>query len=628
MTFHKTLWIVLVVLGIMMSGCTTTTPQTASVNIAVVAVNGGSVNGATVQLANSSHTYTRAIIGNSVNITGVVLGTYTLTITHPDYITFIDENFSVQEEGLINYTANFQPDYAASVVISFQTSNDAAITNATVRLIHSNEALSRTYERVNINGDGTLGNTAEVHFNEILYGIYTLMISLEGFRTFTNTNFHVRAQTVEPDPITVQSVIPSEIATVTIPFRTADDRTIFGAIVTITNNNGNPALVYMQIVNSAQGASNAEVTFTDVEYGSYTMTIELDGYFIFTNNNLPVQRPLVEIGVISLQPSRQVGLDTTVTVSFETYNERPIVEAIVTLANNNGDMSLVYSRTVNGEGSGGYSAEVFFINEVIYGRYTLTIELDGYQIYTRNSVEIFTQNVEIDEIVLLPNRAESVIIPFKLPNEQAIVGAVVTLVNNSNSDIVYTRTVNGEGATGNAAEAHFVDEVVYGSYTLTITLNGYRTHTINNLVVNSHIHREPEITLAMNEDMRVSVRFRMPDDRPRPFGTGFMGALVTLTNNNGNPALVYERTVNGNHDEYAEALFIDEVVFGSYTLTIVLIEREREIRIEVEQDEHGDDVDVEIEVEVEITYAYTSIFMVNQLDVEYHGIELQLIYRE
>lgn len=79
-----------------------------------------------------------------------------------------------------------------------------------------------------------------------------------------------------------------EYATVIITLSTFDGESVVGAVVTLANNNGNPAHIHEQI------ASSKEVSFTDVLYGTYTLTVTHIGYQAFTNSNTSVQTAIVQ----------------------------------------------------------------------------------------------------------------------------------------------------------------------------------------------------------------------------------------------------------------------------------------------------------------------------------------------
>jgi hypothetical protein len=78
---------------------TSTTETTASVNISLSTSDGGSVNGATVQLqnnANSSVNFSETATSSTVIFQNVPFGTYTLTITRTGYSQFVNNSLSVQ----------------------------------------------------------------------------------------------------------------------------------------------------------------------------------------------------------------------------------------------------------------------------------------------------------------------------------------------------------------------------------------------------------------------------------------------------------------------------------------------------------------------------------------------------
>lgn len=92
--------VLFVVLGCSDSKTTTVLRQTATVNIGLSTNDGGSVLGAVVRLHNNNgnpaHIYEKIAQGQTMNFSGVVFGTYTLSITHIGYMSHVVIDFSVQ----------------------------------------------------------------------------------------------------------------------------------------------------------------------------------------------------------------------------------------------------------------------------------------------------------------------------------------------------------------------------------------------------------------------------------------------------------------------------------------------------------------------------------------------------
>ena len=100
------------------------------------------------------------------------------------------------------------------------------------------------------------------------------------------------------------STKPKEkLANVVVSLSTSDGGSVVGAVVTLTNNNGNPVHVYGQIANSNN------VNFTDVVFGTYTLTVSLTGYTTLTNNNFSVQVAFVNqpITILPISQNYVIG---------------------------------------------------------------------------------------------------------------------------------------------------------------------------------------------------------------------------------------------------------------------------------------------------------------------------------
>ena len=85
--------------------------------------------------------------------------------------------------------------------------------------------------------------------------------------------------------LVMAACVETALSTITI---IADTGTAIGAKVTLVNNNGNKAQVYTQV------AKGTAVDFKKVVPGSYTVTVELEGYMPFTNNDITVHSTVPE----------------------------------------------------------------------------------------------------------------------------------------------------------------------------------------------------------------------------------------------------------------------------------------------------------------------------------------------
>jgi hypothetical protein len=554
-------------------GCDSLPPEKATVHISLTTEGGGNFHGAEVKLlniANGKHNQSAIARSNIVRFTNVVYGVYDFEISHPNYITSRLVSINVSQER-VDEALDLQRLRANIVDISLRTSDGMPISDARVMLSHNDPLFTGKSEgngQYLVHASGSTG-IATARFTDVVYGDYTLTIDM-GDRYFgvLYSPLMVQAPFVLPGEdefFVLHSKFQEESARVRIPIRTSDITPIIGATVRLSNITLTN-IVYEQEISSVHGSTQAEALFNSVELGRYSLTVTLQGYTQH-RSDLHVSDRDVNVPIITLFPGES-NLAEEIIIPFRTGDNQPIIGAEVILRNNNDDLNITYSRTVNGESPNMNTAEARFTNEVVPGSYTLTIQLAGYQIYTRNNVLINDGVNRLQESILLPNDNE-VIIPFRICYNQRITAAEVRLANNNgNPAMVYTRTVDGLAHNHSTAEVRFTNEVVPGSYTLTILLEGYHVHTMNDVQIRAGSNPLDEMTLIPITTLTnvVIVPFNTNDNRP------IVGAIVTLANNNNNQNMVFTRTVNGEspHNNSAEARFMNEVIPGSYTLTIQL----------------------------------------------------------
>ena len=252
----------------------------STVNVSITTSDGGSVNGAIVRLVNNNgnpaHQYQQIATGSSLRFINVVRGTYTLIITLNGYQTFANNEVVVQSS-TINYSAalSILPANSANVNIQINTDNAGSISGAIVRLVNnSNPALQHT-QTVSANS---------AHFSNITFGTYTLTVTHNWYRTFTNESLTINTPTVN-EAVTLSGLTSN----VTIQLNTSNSGSVIGTVVRLVNNA--TAQQYQQI------ATSNTVNFTDIPYGIYTLHVTLSGYREYEDTALSVQTEVVSRNV-------------------------------------------------------------------------------------------------------------------------------------------------------------------------------------------------------------------------------------------------------------------------------------------------------------------------------------------
>jgi len=279
--------------------------------------------------------------------------------------------------------------------------------------------------------------------------------------------------------------LPPDKATVHISLTTEGGGNFYGAEVELISvPSGNR-------VYTAIGRSKI-IRFTGVVYGTYDFTVRHPDFITGGLVSIDVSQDRVD-ETLDLKRLRANLVD----VMIRTSDGMSITNAKVTLRNNDRllEEPLVYEVLT----SGSLDSAIARFTDVAYGTYTLTAEMgDRYFFIPFPSFEVRSLFVlPVDEndfhVLLSRNPAEiaRVTIPFRTSDNMQIVGAVVKLASTL-TDYYVTQTVSSAyGAT--QAEAFF-GSVLFGRYTLTITLHGYHQHT-SSVHVNSNEINVPLITL-------------------------------------------------------------------------------------------------------------------------------------
>ena len=174
----------------------------------------------------------------------------------------------------------------ATVTINLSTNNNGSVNGAVVKLQHNtNSGIS---QQKTVSSD-------MVSFTGMEYGTYTLTVTHAGYYVYSNSSLSVQSETVS------QNVSLSEIpkATVNINLSTGNSGSVSGAVVKLQHNTNSN-------VSQQKTASGNLVSFTGVDYGSYTLTVTHSGYFIYSNTNLSVQSETVSQSV-TLKDTYEIG---------------------------------------------------------------------------------------------------------------------------------------------------------------------------------------------------------------------------------------------------------------------------------------------------------------------------------
>jgi len=432
-----------------------------------------------------------------------VNGEYRLTVSKPGYFPYTPtELVEVEDEPLelddpIVYDLRILT-FAVSGTI-MEADGVTPVVGATVSL--ANTAWS----------PDNVPSTAEGFvFVAVRNGEYVLTVEKTGYFTYTE---EIEVAGIDIDDL---EIILYKSFSVSGVIMEADGETpVVGATVRLVNADWSPD-------DETSDADGFE--FSAVRVGVYTLEIALAGYLTHIEEVEVIDDDIDDIDITLYQGYSVSG------VIMEADGETPVVGATVSLEN-----------TVWAPENALSTADGFEFSAVRVGEYTLTVSKTGYLTYTE-VVEVEDEDIDDIEIPLYQGYSVSGVI-IEADGETPVVGATVSLVNLDPEDIWAPDNVPST-ATGFVFPA-----VRLGEYRLTVTLEGYFTHTeildvIDEVVVVS------TITLLRSYTVTGSV-VRL--------GQPFTDALVTLMN-------VDEEVFTDTTDE--AGFFSIPVVSGAYTLTI------------------------------------------------------------
>ena len=523
--------------------------STADIGIISLTASPGSVSGITQAGADVSLTGSNTYNGladsaGNFSISGVVPGTYTLTVSHPDY---------------------YQSDQSVVVGIGKNTNVGSVPLAPKEGTVSGETTLNSTVELngqlINITDPADTSFT----FNNIPVGTHTLKITHIDYEQYT------RSVTVEANQTVNLGVIDL----------TAKPGSISGRVTNQANGaevvNATVKLVELNKLDTTD--SNGRYSFSGITKDSYTLEVTHNDYSIKSVlvNVVKNQNTVLDISLISIpgsvkgitQPNsdlavvetgditradnngnfRVAGLaegSYTLSITHTDYESKNLSFSIaknketdlgqINLIAKNGSLggSTVAGASITfaGQNTVADGAGAFSISGVAPGTYTLAISHPDYHTFSKDYTIAANENKAIGNIALdgkpgsITGKVENVL------NSSPLQGASVTVLDT------------GQNTTTNSSGQFTVSGIEAGSYTLQVVHNDFADYTTN---INVNINSTANIGIISLIASPGSVS-----------GITQAGADVSLTGSN---------TYNGLADS-AGNFSISGVVPGTYTLTV------------------------------------------------------------
>ena len=126
----------------------------------------------------------------------------------------------------------------------------------------------------------------EATFEEVSYGTYTLTVTFDGFKTYSN-DLDIRKVSLNIPVLLIGNDTSVDVATVNITL-IPNSGNVAGAEVKLMNNS------YSNVVYQTFALNN-NISFKDVVYGTYTLAVNHGGFQSFTNNSVSVNQATVSV---------------------------------------------------------------------------------------------------------------------------------------------------------------------------------------------------------------------------------------------------------------------------------------------------------------------------------------------
>ncbi|MFA5464722.1 MAG: FlgD immunoglobulin-like domain containing protein [Candidatus Cloacimonadales bacterium] len=450
--------------------------------------------GAVVTLTNGDgnpdHTYTQTADPTSqiVNFPAVWYGTYTINVEKQGYYSVTIEGILINQDQYTHPTITLEEiayppaNLVASVNQSRATlSWDAPNANRNTRLHASYQiwrsplaSINNDEEWTEIATNITATSYTDNSWAQVAIGDYQYIV--KAIYSSGSESIPVFSNTVSKDPLSSVSIV----------LATSDNQPTSGAVITLTNYDGNPDHIYTQTANP----TSQIVSFPAVWYGTYTIHVNKQGYHEYTEEGVEIDQEVYEHSLITLEeiayPPSNLVVTTTRTQATLFWNapsnrglrvfvSYKIWRSAIDTIEDDSTWSLV-SEDVNA---------ISYIDntweELSVGEYQYIVKA----IYTTGleSEAVFSNTVNKEPI-------STATFTLATTDNQSADGATITLTNNDgNPDHIYVGTAD--------PTSQFVtfNEVWFGEYTVDVEKDGYHSYTENNVIIDQFEYSHETITL-------------------------------------------------------------------------------------------------------------------------------------
>jgi predicted RNA binding protein with dsRBD fold (UPF0201 family) len=284
-----------------------------------------------------------------------------------------------------------------------------------------------------------------------------------------------------------------------------------------------------------------QITFQDLILGEYTFNVTMDGYVTATVT-IQVDEATAYEETVTLLDEDDVDEFGEITLTIEDLDGSPIVDATV-------ESTSVPEEQSELSGTTGSDGQVTF-QDLILGEYTFNVTMEGYVTETVtiqvDEVTVYAETVTLSSV----DEFGEIRIAVEDTDGSPISGALVESTSVPDGQDVLSGTTDADGMI------RFQD-LILGSYTFNVSMDGYVTATVTIQVDEATVYEET-VTL-LDEDIEFGEITLTVEDTD---GAPIVGATVESTS-----VPEEQSELSGTTDSDGQVTF-QVLILGSYTFDV------------------------------------------------------------
>lgn len=458
---------------------------TGTLNVFIQDIDGNVIPNTTVSI--NDKTYETDENG-MLSIENLEQGEYVVGISKDGYVSKSYTVTITAKETAIMYGILEKEITTGSLTVNVTDMNGKALTDVTIT-IDDNTYIT------NENGQFVL--------TDLEAGKYTIMVSKNGY---ISESYDVTINAKETTILNIDLEEEVTAGQLDGEIRTFDNKGLEGALIVIQSFDGS----YRQELTSDE---NGKFALNDLEAGSYTYTVTLDGYNTMSGDFVITAGEMLHMS-ITMAPTPVKGI-----AQFDVVNTdgEKLEGATITIV---GQSIAAYKTDENG---------IVRVPDLPEGTYSYTVKLNGYITYEGTFTIGDTLITHIPVVLEKEPVVSNLFVNITDKDNQPLSGVTIK-VEGVNYEHTFTTNENGEVV---------ISDLLVGEYKVTAMLTGYTSNEVE-IELTEFDH---DLTIVLHED-------KLPEE------TG--ETVVTVRDEKGNVLSNAEVVINRNDNSYYETFVTDE----------------------------------------------------------------------